>query len=123
MKYEVEKREAAVKLFESGRGSESVARTLGVPRMTAKHWLYTYRALGKEGLLATGHRKYSHRLKVAAARDVVELGMAKSEVMSKYEIASLSPLNKWCLAYREGGPDALLPRPKGRPRKPEHPLN
>ena len=31
------------------------------------------------------------------------------------------PLERWCSAYREGGPDALLPKPKGRPRKPGKP--
>ena len=35
--------------------------------------------------------------------------------MKKYGIASLSPLNSWVRKYREGGPEALRPKPKGRP--------
>ena len=69
----------------------------------------------------TTHKKYSHELKVAAARDVVENGMTRPDVMAKYGIASISPLESWCRAYRGGGPDALLPKPKGRPRKPGKP--
>lgn len=31
-------------------------------------------------------------------------------------IASVTPLESWCREYRAGGPEALGPRPKGRPR-------
>lgn len=31
-------------------------------------------------------------------------------------IASVTPLERWCREYRAGGPEALGPRPKGRPR-------
>ena len=30
--------------------------------------------------------------------------------------ASVAPLERWCREYRTGGPEALRPRPKGRPR-------
>lgn len=54
--------------------------------------------------------------KVAAARDHVENGMTKTEVMAKYAIASIAPLERWCREYRAGGPEALRPKPKGRPK-------
>ena len=112
-------REKAVELFEAGFGYESAAHRLGLSADAVRKWLYTYGALGKEALFVTGHKKYSHELKVAAARDVVEGGMAKADAMAKYGIASLTSLGNWCRAYREGGADALKPKPKGRPRKPE----
>ena len=31
-------------------------------------------------------------------------------------VASATPLKRWCRLYREGGADALRPKPKGRPR-------
>jgi len=111
----------AADLFGRGFGDKGVASALGLPEKTAEKWLYTYRALGKEALFVTTHKKYSHELKVAAARDVVENGATKPETMEKYGIASLTPLERWCRAYREGGADALLPKPKGRPRKPGRP--
>ena len=70
----------------------------------------------------TTHKSYSYDLKVAAARDVIERGMSKPEVMEKYGIASMSPLGSWCRKYREGEPDALLPKPKGRKPKPDKPV-
>ncbi|WP_333524604.1 IS3 family transposase [Bifidobacterium pseudocatenulatum] len=63
-----------------------------------------------------GSRRYDWETKVAAARDHVENGMTKTEVMAKYAIASIAPLERWCREYRAGGPEALRPKPKGRPR-------
>ena len=114
-------REKAIERFDAGFGYESTAHELGLPVGTVMKWRYTYGALGKGALFVTSHKKYSHELKVAAARDVVERGMTLADAMAKHGIASLTPLKNWCSAYREGGPDALKPKPKGRPRKPEKP--
>lgn len=121
MRHDAETLKRAAGLFDAGFGYKLVASRLGIPRKTAMKWEYTVRALGKEALFVTTHRKYGYELKVQAARDIVDAGMTKAEVMAKYGIASLSPLERWVRSYREGGPDALLPRPKGRPRKPESP--
>ncbi len=122
MRHDLRTREAAAALFELGSGDKSTARMLGLPEETARRWLYTYRSQGKEAFLVTAHKKYSYELKLSAVRDVVEGGMTKPDAMVKYGIASLTPLEGWCRAYREGGADALLPKPKGRPRKPAVPV-
>ena len=61
-------------------------------------------------------RSYSWEAKVAAARAVVEGGATMADAMARYGMASQSPLEKWCRSYREGGQEALGPKPKGRPR-------
>lgn len=121
MRHKACEKEEAAALFDLGYGEKSAARELGLPVRTAKNWLYTYRALGKEALFVTSHKKYGHELKVAAARDLVENGMTKVDVMSKYGVVSLTALERWARDYREGGADALRPKPKGRPRKPDKP--
>ena len=121
MRHDDSLRREAAGLFEAGFGYESTANELGLPVGTVMKWRYTYGALGKGALFVTSHKKYSHELKVAAARDVVEHGMTLADAMAKHGIASLTPLKNWCSAYREGGPDALKPKPKGRPRKPDKP--
>ena len=63
-----------------------------------------------------GSRRYDWETKVAAARDHVENGLTKTEVMAKYAIASIASLERWCRDYRSGGPEALRPKPKGRPK-------
>lgn len=40
--------------------------------------------------------------------------MAACEVMSRHGVVNLSQVTDWARAYREGGPEALRPRPKGR---------
>ena len=78
----------------------------------------TYRSVGMGALVAIGTKKtaYSFETKVAAARAVADEGMTKPEAMAEFGIASTRPLQKWLKAYREGGPEALGPKPKGRPR-------
>ena len=93
MHHDLPVRQMAAELFSQGVGDKGVASALGLPEKTAERWLYTYRALGKEALFVTTHKKYSHELKVAAARDVVENGMTRPDAMAKYGIASLSPLS------------------------------
>ena len=113
-----EVRRAAADLFSRGHGRTFVADRLGLSRAVVEQWLLTYRAVGSEALLAMGtvHREYDFETKVAAASAVVDLGRTKPEVMAEFGIASKSPLNVWCSRYREGGADALRPRPKGRPK-------
>lgn len=84
-----------------------------------REWQLTYRATGRDGLLGMGegHRNYDYETKVAAAAAVVDGGMARPEAMRRFGIASASPLKSWCRLYREGGAEALRPRPKGRPPK------
>ena len=54
--------------------------------------------------------------KVAASRDHVENGLTKTEAMARHGIASIASLERWCRDYRSGGPEALRPKPKGRPK-------
>ena len=111
-------RELAADLFASGHGCESVANRLGIPARAVRKWQQTYLAVGRDGLLNMGkaHTRYDFETKVAAASAVVDGGMAKPEAMERFGIASLSPLKRWCGLYREGGAEALRPKPKGRPR-------
>lgn len=117
LRYDENMRRMAAEMFAGGRGYHSAATHLGLPPTTVRKWHRAYVALGLEGLLAMGKKSRSYRweLKVSAARDVVEGGEPKAAVMARYGIASLSPLEKWCKAYREGGAEALRPKPKGRP--------
>lgn len=117
MKHGTDVRAEAARCFEAGYAEKAVGRMLGISATTAKKWLYAYRALGKEALFVTEHNTYSHELKVEAARAVVEGRLSKPEAMKAYGLKSKTQIDTWCRLYREGGADALLPRPKGRPKK------
>ena len=111
-------RELAAGMFGEGRGYKSVAGSLGIPAEAVRKWQQTYRATGRDGLLKMGGKRArcDFETKVAAARAVVDGGMAKPEAMERFGIASATPLKQWCRLYRGGGAEALRPRPRGRPR-------
>ena len=111
-------REQAVEMFERGCGYGLTARRLGVSAETVREWQKMYRVIGRGGLLAMGVKRarYDYETKVAAARAVVDGGMSKPEAMVRFGIASATPLKQWCRLYREGGAQALMPKPKGRPK-------
>lgn len=111
-------REQAVEMFERGFGYGLTAGRLGVSAETVREWQKMYRVIGRGGLLAMGVKraKYDYETKVAAARAVVDGGMSKPEAMVRFGIASATSLKKWCRLYREGGAQALKPKPKGRPK-------
>ena len=113
-------RAEAVGLFERGLGYKAVSSMLGVPRTAVRKWEYAWRATGGEALM-TSHKKYSHDTKLRAVRMVVDEGVSKPETMERLGIRSLTALDSWARAYREGGADALLPKRRGRPRKPDKP--
>ena len=110
-------RREALELIKAGAGGNTLARRLAIPVYTARNWIRLYKSNGEEAVMGgNGSRRYDWETKVAAARDHVENGMTKTEVMAKYAIASIAPLERWCREYRAGGPEALRPKPKGRPR-------
>ena len=116
--YDVGMRLRAAELHDEGHGRAAIAALLGMPEETVREWLCTYRSAGIEVLAMMGkkHTAYSFETKLAAVRAVVDEGMTKPEAMEKFGIASPSPFKKWLKAYREEGPEALRPKPKGRPR-------
>jgi transposase-like protein len=118
VRHDFEERKAAAELIENGYGEKALSRVLAVSRSLAKKWIYECRAVGREAFLAMGskHRTYGYETKLAAVRDFLEGGMTKREVMARHGIASLTALERWVRDYGEGGPEALRPRPKGRPR-------
>ena len=111
-------REQAVQMFEKGRGYRLTASRLGVSAATVREWQKMYRVIGRSGLLAMGVKRtrYDYETKVAAAKAVVDGGMSKPEAMVRFGIASATPLKQWCRLYRQGGAQALKPKPKGRPK-------
>ena len=118
VKHDIDARKAAIELFERGYGIKSAAKALSVPRNTVRQWLRIYRAFGSEVLLTMDGKqaRYTYEQKVAAASAVVDGGATKAEAMAEFGIMSLAPLERWCRLYREGGAEALRPKPKGRPK-------
>ena len=53
------------------------------------------------------------------ASELFERGYGRistAKAMAEFGIMSLAPLERWCRLYREGGAEALEPKPRGRPK-------
>ena len=116
--YDEATRRRAAALFDEGLGYKAAASLLGIPRETVRKWLDIYRSVGIEVLAMMGkkHTAYPFETKLGAVRAVADGGMTKPEAMARFGIASPSSFKRWLKAYREEGPEALRPKPKGRPR-------
>ena len=109
-------RRRAAALFDEGLDYKAAAGLLGIPRETVRKWLDIYRSVGIEVLAMMGkkHTAYPFETKPGAVRAVVDGGMTKPEAMARFGITSTTSLKTWLRAYREGGPGALRPKPRGR---------
>ena len=97
-------RREALELIKAGAGKGVLAGRLAIPAYTARNWIRLYRSGGEEAVMGSnGSRRYDWETKVAAARDRVEGGMTKTEVMARYGVASVTALQRWCREYRAGG--------------------
>lgn len=116
--YDVGMRLRAAELYDEGHGRASIAALLGIPEETVKKWLDIHRSAGIEVLAMMGKKHTTHpfETKLAAVRAVVDEGVMKPEAMARFGIASPSSFKRWLKAHGEGGPEALRPKARGRPR-------
>ncbi|MBR5258946.1 MAG: transposase [Eggerthellaceae bacterium] len=117
-RHDIQTRERAVELMERGLGAIALARELAISSSITEKWIHSYKAVGREVFLSMGskHMAYDYETKLSAVRAFLEDGLTRQEVMSKHAITSPTSLDRWVKAYRDGGPEALEPKPKGRPR-------
>ena len=88
-------RREALELIKDGAGGNTLARRLAIPVYTARNWHRACRSGGEgAGVGGNGSRRCDWGTKVAAARDHVENGMTKTEVMARHGIASIAPLER-----------------------------
>ncbi|MVX61410.1 helix-turn-helix domain-containing protein [Enterorhabdus mucosicola] len=116
-RHDVSIKRTVAKMVDDGSGWGSISSALAPPRDTARQWAMIYRAVGMDGLLNMGSKKktYDYETRLAAARAHVDDGRTLQDVMAAYGVASRAPVQRWCRLYREGGAEALRPKPKGRP--------
>ena len=112
----------AGRLLDEGWGYKAIAAKLGVHCSTARKWVYAYRVFGKEALLNGENLSYPQELKLEAVRLFLDEGLSKPQVMERLGIKSKTALERWVRDYRQGGAEALAPKPKGRRPKPEMPV-
>ncbi|MET1156691.1 helix-turn-helix domain-containing protein [Arthrobacter sp.] len=66
------------------------------------------------------NQSYSFDFKLALVERFIA-GETATDLATEAELSSPRLLEKWVRAYRRAGPDALRPKRKGRPKKPDAP--
>ena len=109
-----------ITLYESGYRARTLSSKLHINFTTCKSWCYLISIFGKDVFLATDSTKmhYDYETKLAAVKAFLEDGLNRREIMAKYRIVSLKAFENWKMLYETGGPEALMPKPKGRHKKP-----
>lgn len=116
-----DQRQAAVAWFEKGLAYTATATLLGVSRWPVKRLHRRWKIHG-EGALVTRptKRSYSYDFKLALVERFLA-GESATDLAMEAGLSSPVLLRTWVQAYRREGAEALRPRPKGRPRKPDAP--
>jgi len=114
-------RKTAVAWFEKGLADTATARLLGVSRWPIRKLYRRWRIHG-QGALVTKPTKqsYSFDFKLALVMRFMA-GEAASDLAAEAGLSSPDLVKTWARVYRRDGADALRPKAKGRPRKPDSP--
>lgn len=107
----------AVALYESGLGSDSVGRALGVPSNQICHWIRAYKQFGRDGLLKKPYHQRSSIFKCEVVGYVLEKIVSCEAAALKYGV-SVSAVESWVRKVRVHGYASLqVTKPRGRPPK------
>jgi transposase-like protein len=116
-----DQRGAAVAWFEKGIADKAVARLLGVSHSPVQLLYLRWRIHGRGALVAKPTKQvYSFEVKLALVERFIA-GETAQDLAAEAGLSSSGLLKNWAAAYRREGADALRPKPKGRPGKPDSP--
>lgn len=114
-----DQREAAVTWFEKGVADMATANLLGVPRSPVGRLYRRWMIHGRGALMTKPtKRAYSFEFKLTLVERFAA-GETAQDLASEAGLSSPKLLETWARAYRREGSDALRPKAKGRPSKPD----
>lgn len=103
-----------------GVGTKTLADSNGIGRSVVKRWVQLYRVHGLDGLKKK-FAHYSAEFKLSALRHMWDNELSCGQAAAVFNIRNPTAIGLWERKYREGGIEALCPRPRGRPPMPTHP--
>ncbi|WP_200831943.1 helix-turn-helix domain-containing protein [Glutamicibacter sp. JC586] len=109
-------REQLVDLFEQGYGRMSAASKIKVGAKAAERLYERWKLHGKLCLMEKPTKtQYSYETKKEVV-DRYRAGETAMELAAEFNLSSANLVKNWGLAWRKGGDEALMPKPKGRPK-------
>lgn len=105
-----------VELFEQGMGYRAAATALGVSKYAARMLCRRFKLRGRLCLVEKPTKQqYSFEIK----KEVVQrhlTGETAMDLAREFGLSSQQLVSGWSRKWREGGDEALKPKPKGRPK-------
>jgi len=102
-------------------GSKALAKKYGCQRSSVEHWVSLYRVHGRGGLRKK-HDSYSAQFKLSVLQHMWENELSFGQTAAVFNIRNHAAVGIWERMYREGGFDALIPRPRGRSKQMPAPI-
>lgn len=110
-------REQLVDYFEQGLGAQALATLMGVHRDSVQVLHRRWKLHGRLCLVEKPTKQtYSFETKKQVV-DRFNAGESKMELAAEFQLSSDQLVTGWVRAWRQGGDEALMPKPKGRPKK------
>lgn len=97
-------------------GSSALSKKYGCQPRSVENWVSLYRVHGKEGLRKK-YSSYSAEFKLSVLQHMWDNGLSFGRTAAAFNIRNHAVVGIWERSYREGGFDALMPRPRGRPKQ------
>lgn len=93
-------------------GLRTVAQRYGIPsHFTVRKWVLAYQMHGNVAQIGK-RRQYSAQFKLSVLKYMWENELSMLQTAAKFDIRDHGMVGKWERAYRDGGVEALVPRPK-----------
>jgi transposase len=102
--------------LEGPAGGKTLAKRYSVAHSMIRKWAGLYRAHGQDGLKKK-HSSYSAEFKLSVLQHMWDNALSFGQTAAAFNIRHHAIVGVWERNYRDGGFDALVPRPRGRPKQ------
>jgi transposase len=96
-------------------GCKDTGRQYGITGALVRRWVTFYLEQGLDGLTRKAYTTYSALQKLSVLQQMWENELSYSRAAAMFDVRGQCIIASWDRAYRAGGIEALVPRPRGRP--------
>ena len=117
-----QQRERLVDLFEQGLGYKAASTELRVKSEPVRR---LYRSWHLHGRLCLMEKRTKSVYSFEIKKEIVDrhaTGETRMDLAKEFNLSSQKLVGKWAKQHREGGDEALMLKPKGRPKGSEKPV-
>ena len=98
-------------------GYRTLSTKYGVNSYVLCQWVNNYKKLGEQGLIRIrGNQSYTFEFKLHVVELYLSSEISYQELALKVGMTNPTLITRWVLDYKAAGPEALIPKKKGRKR-------